>query len=242
MIRLDIQRFNSTNKTTHYELSQYVSSDLPTYLVDYNSDMSKIDAGINTAKTTADSASTAATNAATVAETAQTSANTAITNAATAQTAANTANTNIGTLANLTTVEKGTLVGAINEVDAANKEQILNAHSTSTTATYSAAYINELSDGEVLWTNPDPTQVFTAQTIILSSSNYRFIEIITRDFGTGNHTVTKIYKGNSARIVNFSSGGTLYERDFTYVDDTHYSVGAGTDSHTQVPVSVIGYY
>ncbi len=117
MIKLNIQRFSSTNKTTHYDLSQYVASDLPTYLVDYNSDMSKIDTGINTAQTTADAASTAATNAATAASTAQTTANTAITNAATAQTTANTANDNIGTLANLTTTEKSTIVGAINEID-----------------------------------------------------------------------------------------------------------------------------
>ena len=35
-MKLDIQLFASTNKTTHYNLSQYVSSDKPTYLVDYN--------------------------------------------------------------------------------------------------------------------------------------------------------------------------------------------------------------
>lgn len=117
MIKLNIQRFSSTNKTAHYELSQYVSSDLPTYLVDYNGDMAKIDTGINTAQTTADTASTAATNAATAASTAQNTANTAVTNAATADGKATTANTNIGTMANLTTSEKGSLVGAINELD-----------------------------------------------------------------------------------------------------------------------------
>lgn len=116
MIKLNIQRFSSTNKTTHYELSQYVSSDLPTYLVDYNSDMSKIDTAINTAQTTADTASTAATNAQTAAETAQTTATTAVTNAASAQTSANTALSNIGTLANLDTVVKTSTVAAINEV------------------------------------------------------------------------------------------------------------------------------
>lgn len=117
MIKLNIQRFSSTNKTTHYDLSQYVSSDLPTYLVDYNSDMSKIDTGINTAQTTADTASTAASNAQTAAETASTTATTAITNAATAQTTADGAVSNIGTLANLDTVNKANLVGAINEVN-----------------------------------------------------------------------------------------------------------------------------
>ena len=105
----------STNKTAHYDLSQYTSNDKPTYLGDYNSDMSKIDTGINSAQTTADSASTAATNAQTTAETAQTTANTGVTNAAAAQSTANTAVANIGTLANLTTTEKTTVVGAVNE-------------------------------------------------------------------------------------------------------------------------------
>lgn len=107
---------SSTNKTTHYELSQYVGSDKPTYLSDYNGDMLKIDTGINTAKTTADSAATAATNAATAASTAQTTANTAVTNAATAQTTANGAISNIGDLTNLQTTNKNNLVTAINEL------------------------------------------------------------------------------------------------------------------------------
>ena len=34
----------ATNKTENYELSQFVGSDRPTWLGDYNSDMSKIDA------------------------------------------------------------------------------------------------------------------------------------------------------------------------------------------------------
>ena len=36
----------ATNHTEHYELSQYVEDDHPTYTGDYNSDMSKIDAAI----------------------------------------------------------------------------------------------------------------------------------------------------------------------------------------------------
>lgn len=38
---------SSTNKTNYYKLSQYIGTDKPTYLGDYNSDMSKIDAGIH---------------------------------------------------------------------------------------------------------------------------------------------------------------------------------------------------
>ena len=126
----------STNKTTHYELSQYVGSDKPTYLGDYNSDMNKIDIAINTAKTTADTASTVATNAASAASNAQTTADTAVTNAASAQTTANGAVSSIGTLANLETSEKTNLVGAINEV----VNNVENSETISTVKSYSCSY------------------------------------------------------------------------------------------------------
>lgn len=100
----------STNKTTHYELSQYVGTDKPTYLTDYNNDMSAIDTGIYNAQTKADSAFANAGTADTKADNATLTANTALTNAGTA-------NTNIGTMANLNTTEKSSLVGAINEVN-----------------------------------------------------------------------------------------------------------------------------
>ena len=100
----------STNKTTHYELSQYVGSDKPTYLTDYNNDMSAIDTGIYNAQTKADSAYN-------LANTADGKADTGITNAGLAQTDASTALTRIGTMANLTTNEKTNLVGAVNEVN-----------------------------------------------------------------------------------------------------------------------------
>lgn len=48
---------SSTNKTTNYNLSQYIGTDKPTYLGDYNGDMLKIDKQL---KANADSASNAA--------------------------------------------------------------------------------------------------------------------------------------------------------------------------------------
>ena len=80
---------SSTNKTTNYELSQFIGSDKPAWLQDYNTDMSKIDTGIHTAQTTATGADGKA------------DAN----------------STAIGTLANLTTTAKTDLVNAVNEVN-----------------------------------------------------------------------------------------------------------------------------
>lgn len=94
---------SSTNKTTNYELSQYVGSDKPTYLGDYNSDMLKIDtqmkanadgitantSAISTANTTANTALSTAQGANSTANTANSTANTANSTATQALTKAN---------------------------------------------------------------------------------------------------------------------------------------------------------
>ncbi len=82
---------SSTNKTTNYELSQFIGSDKPAWLSDYNGDMGKIDASIHTAQTTATGADGKATANASA----------------------------IGTLSSLTTEAKTNLVAAVNEVNTA---------------------------------------------------------------------------------------------------------------------------
>ena len=80
----------STNKTTNYELSQFLGTDKPSWLGDYNSDMGKIDTAVHTVASTATGADGKADANATA----------------------------IGTLSNLTTDAKTNLVSAVNEVDA----------------------------------------------------------------------------------------------------------------------------
>lgn len=80
---------SSTNKTSNYELSQFLGTDKPAWLSDYNTDMSKIDTQM---KANADAANVADGKADTNA-------------------------TAIGTLANLTTDAKTNVVAAVNEVD-----------------------------------------------------------------------------------------------------------------------------
>lgn len=97
---------SSTNKTTNYELSQFVGSDKPAWLADYNQDMAKIDAGIHTAQ----SAATAADGK------------------------ADTNTSNIGDMTYLATTAKNTLVAAINEVDSDVQTAQNTANSASTAA------------------------------------------------------------------------------------------------------------
>ena len=98
---------SSTNKTTNYQLSQFIGIDKPAWLTDYNQDMSKIDSGIDTAQDTATAASGKADANA----------------------------TNIGDLANLTTGVKTSLVAAINEVDGHADTAQETANTAQTTAT-----------------------------------------------------------------------------------------------------------
>lgn len=84
----------STNKTTTLELSQFVGTDVPGWLTDYNSDMSKIDAFATEANSNISAAEQSANNANTTAQAASTAANQAVANAQNAVNVANQANEN----------------------------------------------------------------------------------------------------------------------------------------------------
>lgn len=118
----------STNQTQHYNLSQYVANDKPTYLVDYNGDMNKIDAGIYSAESKALVNEGAIGNLTNLNTQDKNNLVNAI-NEVNTQVGTNTgdisnlktsvsANTgNIGTMANLQTTDKTNLVSAVNEVN-----------------------------------------------------------------------------------------------------------------------------
>lgn len=119
---------SSTNKTTHYNLSQYIASDKPTYLVDYNSDMSNIDTGIHEAKAEADTNTAAIGSLSDLNTTVKSDLVSAVnevegrvdtleTTVSGHTTSIATNTSAIGTLANLETSNKSNLVNAINEVN-----------------------------------------------------------------------------------------------------------------------------
>lgn len=105
----------STNHTTYFDLSQYTTNDKPTYLVDYNGDMSKIDAGLHEADSDAKTAISEIGDLANLTTSAKNTVVASI-NEVDAEADANT--TAIGNLSNLTTTANTDLVVAINEVDA----------------------------------------------------------------------------------------------------------------------------
>lgn len=85
----------STNKTTKLDLSQFVGTDKPDWLTDYNEDMEKIDAWATMAESDISTATTDASSAKVSATAASTAANQATTTAGNALSAINNTNTNI---------------------------------------------------------------------------------------------------------------------------------------------------
>lgn len=108
----------STNKTTNYELSQFLGTDKPAWLTDYNSDMSKIDTGIHTAQSTATGADGKGDSAL----------------------------AKIGNLENLTTSTKTSVVAAINEVDGHADQAQETATSASNTANSASTNVTNLTN------------------------------------------------------------------------------------------------
>lgn len=236
----------STNKTTNYDLSQYIGTDKPTYLGDYNSDMLKIDTQMktnadnvataissaesaistaNSANTTAGQANTTAQNANTVAGQANTTAGNAQSTANSALSTATNADTKVGDLANLTTTDKTSVVNAINEV---NADEV---YSTSEVKT------------KKLWTNNKPI--------------YRKVVVLTSPSSTGTWTD---YTHNIANIdefiscsanINLPNLGHQYFADF-YQDNSYYfnfipkltmfSARVGYSQYTNKPMTIIVEY
>lgn len=210
-----------TNSTSHYEYPQFIGTDKPGWLTDVNTAYSDIDGDIYTAQTKADDAYTLANTADGKADNATLTANSALTNAGTA-------NTNIGVMANLTTTDKTSLVGAINEVDG----EIGDLSSLDTESkTDLVTAINEVNDeynGTVLYQTAYPTAGEQTQNITLSSNDYDLLEIWYAGFYNDNDTqVAYAVKGKGFRLTSFLGGGGVKVRTFTFTDDTHLVGTAG---------------
>lgn len=112
---------SSTNKTSNLELSQFIGTDSPKWLTDYNSDMQKIDAGVTAVQTQADATdlvvaghtSTIQSNSQSISDQ-QTAITSLRSDVTAAQGSINTINSLIGN-GEPTTTDK-TIIGAINEI------------------------------------------------------------------------------------------------------------------------------
>lgn len=177
---------SSTNKTTNYDLSQYIGSDKPTYLSDYNSDMYKIDAQM---KVNADNIATAITGV----QSATTTANTANATASQANTTANQANTT----ANSASTTAGNAQSTANSA-------LSTATSAQTTASQANTKITNLETSLNIssFTNYNQTNDFTKNNVNLTSAN---ITVACNSAGD----IFKVYGEVVGTLPNPNTGGSV---------------------------------
>lgn len=206
----------STNKTTNYDLSQYVGTDKPTYLGDYNSDMLKIDTQM---KTNADNVATA------------------ISSAQTATTTANQANTTAGQ-ANTTASNAQSTAGQANTT-ANNAQNTANsALATATTAQTSA----NTALGEIAKFNLTESQDITTFTKTGNGTNLGgSLKLMYDETGS----IYKLY-GQVDILSNGSSGNITFETNLRPTESITVTGGAigmirDKTNHTVYNVNVRSY-
>lgn len=212
---------SATNKTTYYNLSQYIDTDKPTYLSDYNSDMLKIDTGIHGAD---DKATTATQNAgsaiARVGEVEKTvkSHTSAIT----------TLQTDVTGLKESVKTAQNTATSA--DVKADNAQQ--TANSALLTANNASAKADNVNKDVTLWTGSVKN---SSVTLSDSLTNYRFLYIET------NAGVSPLfaYRNDKKKYVGcqqvLKDGATntvsTISIKLDIVDDTHITVSTNVIDH-----------
>lgn len=214
----------STNKTTHYDLSQYTASDKPTYLVDYNTDMSNIDTGIYNAQSKANTNESSIGTLSNLETTAKTNLVSAI-NELKGKT------DGIGNLSNLTTESQSNLVGAINEVDAhadANNQNIGTMTNLETTVKTSlVGAINEVNSNVG---NPSNLNT-TAKTNLVSAIN----EVNSKnDVYSTTETVTNKTWINGKPIYRKVITGTITNSGWNTIDTEITNFEDLIDLHTDI--------
>lgn len=212
---------SSTNKTTYYELSQYISTDKPTYLGDYNSDMSKLDAGIHGAD---DKATTASQNAGSaiarvgeVEKTVQSHTN-----------AITTIQTDVTGLKESVKTAQNTATTADNKADSAQQ----TANSALLTANNASSKADNVNKDVALWTGSAKNPSVALRD---SLTNYRFLYIET------NAGVSPIfaYRNDKKKYVGCqqllkdgpSNTVTTISVKLDIVDDTHITVTTSAMDH-----------
>lgn len=186
----------STNKTTNYELSQFLGTDKPAWLGDYNPDMLKIDNGIHNAQVTATGADGKATANATA----------------------------IGDISALQTTAKNNLVEAINEIDTetATAQNIANsaqttANSANTKATNALNALNLNVFTTLTWTASFGTIASNTTKVATNSDGslakiYGFIRMT--DVNNPSATVTLTSSDTGLRpesAINFQACGNSFK-------------------------------
>ena len=177
----------STNKTTNYELSQFIGTDKPTFLGDYNGDMQKIDTAIAGVAATASGASSTAASALTEAQSASSTAASAATTAATADTNATAALTTAGNAATAASAAQSTADSAASAASAADAKAV-TADGKADAADAKAVAADGKADSAIAMLKTSLKQTLTAGQTSVTFTNAAITATARGDLYVKDHT------------------------------------------------------
>ena len=216
----------ATNTTTYYSLSQFVGTDKPAWLQDYNGDMLKIDTGINAAKVAADSAALDASAAQLDATSALNSITNTITPAISSlQTTVGNQGGSINTINSLigngtpTTTDQ-TIIGAINELHSDNNDKVL--FTSVATGDISSKIDSVFAFLETL-TDAQRERVYIRESdgrIFKPFNKIRFTALVVSDLGKIQAASLRLLVSNSSyKKVEIDTDGTYTYTDISSTED-----------------------
>lgn len=221
-----------TNSTSNYELSQFIGTDKPTFLGDYNGDMQKIDAAIKGAKDTADGASTTANAASALATSASETATQAATDAASASanatTALNTANgatTTANNASTTATAAETAATAASTKADAAKAEAEAATAAVALKPSYSETFARmfNMTSAALTPVAASPFTVALAEVYGAKNTDASLAKIYGRVVITGT-----VAQATSGKMATLATGYGTRAQDFTiYGFSGKASTGSG---------------
>ena len=220
MMKLNIQMFASTNKTANYELPQFVGTDKPTWLGDFNSAMSAIDAGMATNASDIEDLDTRVTSAEATASQASQNVATLTGRVSTVESSASTATTTANNA-------QQTATSALNTANTANGK-------ADTNATNIATNTSDISDLQTAIANLAPVVLYSDSTgtsgnVALSDSvsNYSYLEIFAYESQNSSEIYNK-YDVNEGRDLNLSAVTILQNGNLARLESQTYIVSGNT--------------
>lgn len=195
-LNLNIQMFASTNKTTNYELPQFIGTDKPTWLGDVNGAMSIIDNAMHINASDIDSLeSSVATASATASQASQ--------DVSTLTTTVGTLSTSVGSATTTANNAQATATSALNTANTANGKADTNASNIATNTSAITALQTDISKFNL---NNFANTSFTGVGGSVSANN---IKVATNSDGSVGKIYGRIQFTKSAQNTTFSCASAL---------------------------------
>ena len=211
MMKLNIQLFGHSGATTNYELPQFVGTDKPTWLGDFNTAMSTIDSGMAENASDITSLGTRVTNA-------ETTAGQASTDVASLQSTVSTLSTNVSSVTTTANNAQSTATSALNTANSAqstaetadgkadsNATKIGDLTDLDTTIkTDVVSAINEVNEKNIMSITLSSTYTIPTSNTLVSVSGFSLLNSVGSKLTFSNNKIV-VGAGVSKILVSYSA-------------------------------------